>query len=370
MRHPVNTQSRTERALLGRLAEILPEDHVLKWLANAPLGFDAALVLAGEGRPPMTLFIECKQSLSPATFQAWEQPRRAMATEHQGLPVLGLPVVSPRVAQLCVAHGWSWFDLAGNCRISVPGQLHIERSGIPPVRRPSRRPARLGSVAAARVLRVLLSPESAGRTWTQRELQAGTACPSQGESGVSLGLVNKIVRHLVDEGYVAGDRGLRVRDPSGLLAAWRQEYRFDRHERLDWFTLLKGPALAQALFEVAGDTRSLLYAAFSAAERQAPHVRQPKVWIYARPGLVDGLMHRTESKPADSGENLVVFVADDAGVFVPVDASVSVAASEIACTDPVQTYLDLFHCGGRGEEAAQAVLEQRILPAWKEAGIG
>jgi len=35
----------------------------------------------------------------------------------------------------------------------------------------------------------------------------------------------------------------------------------------------------------------------------------------------------------------------------------------------VQTYLDLMHLGGRGEEAAQAVLEQSLLPAWKAAGI-
>ena len=33
--------------------------------------------------------------------------------------------------------------------------------------------------------------------------------------------------------------------------------------------------------------------------------------------------------------------------------------------NPVQTYLDLFHCGGRGEEAAEALLEQNLKRAWK-----
>jgi hypothetical protein len=28
----------------------------------------------------------------------------------------------------------------------------------------------------------------------------------------------------------------------------------------------------------------------------------------------------------------------------------------MSCTNPVQTYVDLFHCGGRGTEAAEAVL--------------
>ena len=35
------------------------------------------------------------------------------------VPVLALPSVSPRVAELCTEHGWGWFDLAGN---RLPGQ--------------------------------------------------------------------------------------------------------------------------------------------------------------------------------------------------------------------------------------------------------
>ena len=36
----------------------------------------------------------------------------------------------------------------------------------------------------------------------------------------------------------------------------------------------------------------------------------------------------------------------------------------LACTNPVQTYIDLVHSGGRGEEAAEAMLQQRLKPAW------
>ena len=30
--------------------------------------------------------------------------------------------------------GWSWYDLAGNCRLEIPGVLLIERSDNEPVR--------------------------------------------------------------------------------------------------------------------------------------------------------------------------------------------------------------------------------------------
>ncbi len=35
-------------------------------------------------------------------------------------------------------------------------------------------------------------------------------------------------------------------------------------------------------------------------------------------------------------------------------------------TNPVQNYVDLSHCGGRGEEAAGAILEQMLKPEWSQ----
>jgi hypothetical protein len=203
-------------------------------------------------------------------------------------------------------------------------------------------------------------------------MQAYTCWRIGSEPPVSIGLVNKLVRHLRVEGFVedADDRGIRVRDPSGLLAAWRAAYRFDRHERRSYFTLLKGAALGAALYKLALEAgNAIAFAAFSAAERQAPHVRQPKTWVYVRPSHLDALLQHAMAKEVDSGENLVVLLPEDSGVFLSFDADSFVGQQTIGCTDPVQTYVDLVNCGGRGEEAAQALLEQRILPAWKAVGV-
>ncbi len=107
------------------------------------------------------------------------------------------------------------------------------------------------------------------------------------------------------------------------------------------------------------------YAAFSAAERQAPHVRQPKTWLYIGRPFLESFIHQTQAKEVDSDETIVVLVPADLGVFLSFEPDSNHGSRALGCTDPVQTYVDLAHCGGRGEEAAQALLEQKIRPAWK-----
>jgi hypothetical protein len=227
--------------------------------------------------------------------------------------------------------------------------------------------ANLGTAAAGRVVRALLAPENAGMRWTHQTLIR------ECQPGVSLGLVNKIARHLRDERYVEylplPDEGLRLRDPLGLLAAWREAYRFDRHERRSYFTLLQGRRLHEALAGLDSRTGGFAaYAAFSAADFQAPHVRQPKTWLFVGAKHVPLFQELAEAKLVDSGENLVVLIPEDDGVFFLGDGG-AMGQPRMRCTNAVQTYVDLCHCGGRGEEAAEALLEQRLNPEWKRRGL-
>ena len=274
-----------------------------------------------------------------------------------------MPRVSPRMATLCQQHGWSWFDLAGNCRLEIPGVLLIERSGNEPVKRQPRSGANLGTAEAGLVVRALLAPENAGRRWTQREMAAHFTHLDAPLRSPSLALVNKVVQHLRDQAFVAHlpSRGFRVRDYQGLLQAWRAAYRFDRHTRRRYFTLLQGLPLQERLRTLDPDGRGLLaYAAFSAADIQAPAVRQPRTWLYITPALESAFESTVEAKSVDSGENLIVVIPDDPGVFYRVEG----CSNRLSCTNVVQTYVDCAHASGRGEEAAEAILQQRLEPAW------
>jgi len=279
--------------------------------------------------------------------------------------VFAAPHISPRLAELCERHGWSWFDLSGNCHLRIPGLLDIHHTGNPPVHATPNPRANLGTNEAARVVRALLATELRTRKiWTQRGLRS--FC----EPDVSLGLVNKIVRHLREEGFLIGsnDRGFQVSDPIGLLQAWRDAYRLDLHHRVGYFTLLSGWKLLGALSLVfTGSRGKMVYAGFSAAAIQAPHVREPKTWVYVSDNELSNFEKILQAKPVNSGANLMVFVPSDNGVFAYSDGGL-IEDYPIACTNLIQTYVDLWHSGGRGQEASDALLEQRIKPAWRAAG--
>jgi hypothetical protein len=191
------------------------------------------------------------------------------------------------------------------------------------------------------------------------------------QPNVSLGLVNKVVRYLRDEAFIEinAKGGFRIRDPLSLLFAWRDVYRFDRHERRDYFTLLQGKELNEAFVRFAAQSGDVAaYATFSAAEFQAPHTRQPKTWLFVRSRELVQFETIVEAKRVDSGENVVVLIPNDDGVFYLSDVDAA-KGKRLACTNAVQTYVDLFHSGGRGEEAAEALLVQRLKPEWKAHGL-
>jgi hypothetical protein len=184
-------------------------------------------------------------------------------------------------------------------------------------------------------------------------------------------LVNKVVRHLREEAFIeeTPGGGFRLRDPLRLLFAWRDAYRFDRHERQRYFTFLKGKELREALARLGVRTGGhAVYAAFSAADFQAPHVRQPKTWLYVAEQEMPKFAKLVEAKPVETGENLIVLIPNDAGVFYMSDGG-TMGDNRMACTNTVQSYVDLCHAGGRGEEAAEALLEQRLKPQWKDKGL-
>ncbi len=373
--HSVNTPRRAaavEKALAAKLKELLGTvPGISDWTVDTnPAPFNRAFDLLARGKSPhgptIELWVDCRSDPRPSRFPyvAIEREFEKESTKVVRASVFAAPYISPRMAGICEDHGWSWFDLAGNCKITVPTFLHIERHGNKPAHQPHRPLANLGTPETGRVIRVLLAPENAGFRWTQRRMQV-ECLPN-----VSLGLVNKVVRHLSDEAFIEeyDDGGFKLRDPLRLLFAWREAYRFDRHQRRGYFTLLKGNELRNALARLSAQTSFAVYAAFSAADFQAPHVRQPKTWLYVRESEVPKFARLAGAKPVESGENVIVLIPDDEGVFSFPDGGRS-GESRMRCTNAVQTYVDLYHAGGRGEEAAEALLEQRLKPQWKDKGL-
>jgi hypothetical protein len=375
MAHNVNVQGQFGSALERELADVLAQllsgaSWLQQWrIAPDKPGPEWDLVVSGPAPSggKAVLCVECKSvNFQPSQFLSLADRTCSKGKSAVSAKVLAMPRVSSRMAALCQEHGWSWYDLAGNCRLEIPGVLLIERSGKEPVKVPARSGANLSTPEAARVVRALLAPENAKRRWTQREMVAHFADVTSVVPPPSLALVNKVVQHLRDQAFLEQlpNRGFRVGDCEGLLQAWRTAYRFDRHVRRPYFTLLQGRVLQEKLRSLDPDGHGrLAYAGFSAADLQAPAVRQPRTWLYVNPSIEREFASTIEAKPVDSGENLVVLIPDDGGVFYRVETG----ANRPPCTNAVQTYVDLASSGGRGEEAAEAVLQQRLKPAWAGA---
>lgn len=357
-----------ERELESRLRLLLESipgmDGGIKVWRN-PVSSGGPFDIMGELELPRTgdkveLWVDCKELPRPSRFPyvALTNDFRPDGSRKTIVPVLAAPHISPRMAELCEKHGWSWFDLAGNCRLVVPGALYIERTGLEAVHQRPKPKANLGTAASARVLLALLAPERAGVRWTQTALQKDC------EPRVSIGLVNKVVTHLREEAWLEVlDGGMfRVADPVGLLEVWRRAYRFDRHRRVGYFTLLKPQELQKRLASFNDAEGEMAYAAFSAADFQAPSVRQNKTWLYVSDAALDEFAAVAEAKRVESGENLVVLIPDDDGIFDKGDPG---SHDRLTCTNPVMSWLDLRHAGGRGDEAADAVLNQCLKPVWE-----
>jgi hypothetical protein len=82
------------------------------------------------------------------------------------------------------------------------------------------------------------------------------------------------------------------------------------------------------------------------------------VFAYVDRGIED-IKEALKLKPVQSSSNVTLIVPYDRGVFYDLKRY-----DEMPVVSPVQLYLDLISYKGRGEDAAQFLLEQVIEPLW------
>ncbi len=241
-------------------------------------------------------------------------------------------------------------DLASNCRLSF-GRVHIQREGRPNPFAQKRDLRSLYSPKAARVLRVLLQPP----------LQAWPLSALTREAGVSLGHAHNVKERLADREWIRKDSGgIRLQEPEALLFEWAAANDdFGRHARQDCYSP-QAPDEVEAAIARYGREHDLRCAltGFSGAERLAPHVRYQRVHVYV-PTAVDGLVADLGLKPVPSGANVTLLTPRDEGVLYG-----ATQAEGVTVVSPIQLYLDLRAIGGRGEEAAQSLLEEVLRKRW------
>ncbi len=287
------------------------------------------------------------------------QPRIARDTVNQLLRykeafpnaycVFCAPYISPAAAEVCRQDGVGFVDFAGNCYLSF-NQIYIEQAGKQNPN-PQRRELRtLYSPRATRVLRVLLT--NPGKIWKTQMLAA--------EAGVSLGLISNIKKLLEDREMIqAGSQGITLRAPENLLTEWADNYNYRKNQVRNFYSLKSIPEVEDDIARICSQ-KNIVYAltGFSGAARCAPAVRYQRVMAFVD-GDIDAVSDQLNFKEVTSGSNIMLFSPYDEGVFYGMQK-----VDDINVVSSIQLYLDLQGFPGRGEEAAEALLERIIRPAW------
>jgi hypothetical protein len=309
---------------------------------------DLVVTLQQEGKVKFVV-VEVKNNGEPRyARQAINQLLRYINSSSE-YGVFIAPYISPEAAEICREAGMGYVDLAGNGFISFD-KVFIEKQGnLNPYSR-KRYLKSLYSPKAERILRVLLS--SGKMEWKVEELAK--------EANVSIGLVSNVKKLLEDrEWVVAQTIGFSLIEPFSVLREWSENYNIKRNRIRDFYTILSISEFEERLGNICVK-RNIPYGmtGFSGAARLAPAVRYQRAMAYVQ-GNLENLTELLGIKPVTSGANVTLLEPYDEGLFYG-----SQDRDGIRVLSPIQIYLDLKNFRGRGEEAAEALLDQVIGDLW------
>lgn len=251
--------------------------------------------------------------------------------------------------------GIGLIDLSGNCLLNFE-QIYIELRGRPNLFPKLRFPKSIFSPRSSRIIRVLLNTNR--RDWSVQDLAE--------EAQVSLGLVSSIKRKLKDYEFVR-ERGklFSLASPEALLNKWSEGYSYNKNKLHDFYSFDDPRELEIKVAEYC-QKNNLAYAfsLFSGAARLAPFSRYNRSFVYLEREGISQIAEALNLKSVTTGPTITIMEPYDEGIFY---TSQNIDGLRVA--NDVQVYLDLKNYKGRGEEAADFLLTQRIRPRWQENQI-
>lgn len=298
-----------------------------------------------------SLVAEVQSSGQPRHVRSTLLSLRAYVDRQPGsvTPILIAPYLSAQAQEMCRASDVAFLDLEGNARLAF-GTFFISRQVAKKPVTERRELRSLFKPKSAQVLKVMLRDPA--RTWRVVELAEA--------AGVSLGHVSNVRHNLLDREWAQlADEGAYLAAPDALLDAWREAYEPPAGQRLAFYTTLHGASFEDAVRAHASSahgTGLTALASFSAAQWLAPYARTGTHYFYADQAGLEGLQSSLKLSSASKGDNVVVTVLDDPGLFMDTIEPVQ----GLVCTSPVQTYLDLAQAGERGREAADHLRQERL----------
>ncbi len=329
---------------------LIPNKDIILEPRQAPDNLDAEYLLKINNFEK-TLLVALTALGTPKRIQsAVYQLRSYLNKEPGSYGIVIAPFISDRSAQICKNAGVGFVDLSGNFWIAFDSYF-LNRENMPNQYPLETSLTTLYAPKTERVLRVLLTYPY--RAWKITELAE--------EADISLGMITHIRRRLEEEVWVEKHAvGFSLSAPEALLADWVEAYDFDSHEQVGFYTMDPLVEVEQRLNQICKTSNTKFsLTGFSAANHLAPMVKGQKSMIYIGQALKE-IAKEAGLKPVDSGANISLIQPYDEGVFWN---RTEIQGIQIAT--PVQIYLDLMQMHGRGEEAANFLLQEVIKPKWQ-----
>lgn len=263
--------------------------------------------------------------------------------------IIVAPYISDASRQICKEAGIGCADLAGNAFLSFKN-IFIDRSGRPNPFIVARLSKSVFFPKSSRILRVLLSDPS--KRWYVEALSR--------EAGISIGLTSRVKQALLSEEWIKEEnKSFYLVKPEEVLNQWFNNYSYEKNQSFSFYSGLSEEQLEAAIKKEC-EKRKYRYglALFSGARKVAPFVRFMRFFSYIE-GDIEDIAKALQLKKIESGANVTLLQPYDEGVFYGLQD-----INGINVVADIQLCLDLKSYKGRGEEAAQAIFEQRIRPRW------
>lgn len=298
------------------------------------------------------ILLEIKTLGTPKSIrQAVNSLSRQLQNDPMTYGVIVAPYISAKSDAICKEAGIGYVDLSGNCSIAFQ-QVYIRRENMA-----NRYPFKTSlssiySPKSERILRVLLG----------YPYQVWKAVDLADEAQVSLGMITQVGKKLIEEEWLKkSSHGIALIQPESLLEDWTNHYTIRRNILNQYYSV---KSLQNIEKDVADrcNTLNIPYAltGFSACNRLAPMVRGQRAMIYVSRDF-DLVAENVGLKPVNSGANVILIQPYDDGVYWN-----GKLIDDLQIVDPVQAYLDVKKNPGRGEEAADFLLQEVINPRWQQ----
>lgn len=268
--------------------------------------------------------------------------KKFIETNHSYCPIIIVPFIGERGRKICDEYNIGYCDFSGNTKI-VCGSIFIYTQGNERPKDAAPVSQSIFSPKAARITKFLLSRPNL--KWIQRDIVR--------ETGLSKGLVSRVVAKMSEDGFVTKKDGkLVLTNFNDLFSSWVESEARRRENKRNYYVWAQNPqklmkSLAGKLF---GAGINYAFTQESGASLVAPFATFDIVSVYVE--SLDRFPEKALSASrVEKGFNLTVIEAPDAYIFTRAREK-----GGLRVVDSLQLYADLKKNPLRGEKQAGHIL--------------